>query len=214
MFEEAVAEFQSGRFIEAEEDFKEILEHYPLSPEAIEAQLMLADLYYEKQEYEEAASYYITFATFHPSHARAPYAQFQKGMCHFKEVLSPERDQTATRKAIMALNDLISLYPESLYSDKAATLVDFLRDRLAEREVYVGKFYFKKKKYKAALGRFREVIENYPDTSHVDDSLYYIGESYARLGESELASDAFLALLREYPSSPHATYAKRALGDT
>ena len=209
-FLKGVSSYQGGNFLEAEEALKKVLDDYPLSQYAIDAQIMLADLFYSTQRYEDAAAYYTTFVTYHPSHARAPYALFQKGMSHFKEVLGPDRDQTFTKKALFAFNDLVEAYPGSAYAEKAKELSVFLRKRLAEREFYVGKFYFENKNFKGALWRFGEILKAYPDTGLTDKTLYYIAESYVLLGEVELAKDTFSTLLSEFPGSPFADTAKEA----
>ncbi len=195
----------------AESSFKRLMEEFPLSPYALDAELMLADTYYRVERYEDASSYYTNFVTLHPSHPKAPYALFQKGMSHFKDVLSVDRDQTATRKALFAFEDLVRYYPESPYAEKAKELIRFLRRRLAEREFYVGRFYFKGKNYKGALYRFREILEHYPDVGLTDKTLYYIGESYTRLGEKNLAEEVFSTLIKEFPDSPFAESAKGRL---
>ncbi len=196
--------YQKEMYEEAEKEFKSILEDFPLSPYALEAQIMLGDTYYKLERYEDAASYYTSFVAMHPSHPKAPYALFQKGMCHFKEVLSVDRDQTSTRKALFAFEDLVRAYPDSPYAEKAKELMGFLRERLAESEFYVGRFYYKTGNYKGALYRFREILENYPDAGIIDKTLYYMGKSYSMLGDKELARKTFTRLLNEFPDSPFA----------
>lgn len=196
---------------EAEAEFKGIMEDYPFDAHAADAVLMLADTYYAQDNYGDASAYYTTFYAFHPSHSKAPYALFQKGMSHLKEVLSIDRDQTSTRKALFAFEDLLTNYPESPYSDKARELIVFLKRRLAERELYVGGFYFKVKNYRGALLRFGSVLKDYPSSGLVDRALYYIGESYIMLGEKERARDAFSTLVTEFPKSPFADSAKDRL---
>jgi len=208
LYAEGESLYQKGRYEEAIEKAKGVMEEYPLSQEATNAQLLLADVYYSKGEYEEAASYYTSFVALHPGHPKAPYAQFQKGMSYFRQISTIDRDQTATRRALLAFQDLVSIYPTSLYVDKAKGMVSFLRRRLAEREFYIGYFYFKGKNYKGALARFGDILEKYPDVGLTDKTLYYIGEAYRHLGEKELAREAFSTLVSSYPDSPFSRVAK------
>lgn len=211
LYAEGEALYQKGRYQEAIDVAKGVMEEYPLSQEATHAQLFLADVYYSKGEYEEAAPYYTNFVTLHPGHPKAPYAQFQKGMSYLRQISTIDRDQTATRRALLAFQDLVSAYPTSLYAGKAKDMITFLRGRLAEREFYVGYFYFKGKNYKGALARFGEILKKYPDVGLTDKTLYYIGEAYRHLGEKELAREAFSTLVSSYPDSPFARDAKRYL---
>jgi len=211
LYAKGVSAYNKRLYTEGEEYLRKVLENYPLSPYAIEAQLKLADLYFIQERYEEAQSYYTTFYTFHPSHPSAPYALFQKGMCHLREVETIDRDQTPTRKALFAFQDLITYYPDSIYAEKAGTLISFLKERLAENEFYVGMFYYRKGDYKGALMRFKKILEDYPDTHVVEKTLYYVGEVYTHLEEEELARETFRTLIDRFPESPYVSVAKNRL---
>ncbi|HHL39036.1 MAG TPA: outer membrane protein assembly factor BamD [Deltaproteobacteria bacterium] len=204
LFHRAMVYYQNTKLEHAEKDLKKLMDEYPLSKYALEAQLKLADIYYSVTRYEDANAYYTSFVAIHPSHPKAPYAQFQKGMCRLREVLSVDRDQTSTQKAIFSFEDVIARYPDSPYAGKARSIITFLRRRLAEREFYVGKFYFKDKNYKGALYRFSGILRDYPDAGITDKALYYLGKSYSRLGEEKRAKEVFARLRARFPDSPYA----------
>lgn len=208
LFESAMHDYLEEKFDDSERTFKTLMENYPLSAYAVDAQLLIGDVCFAADRYDEAASYYTNFVAMHPAHPRASYALFQKGMSYFKDVLTIDRDLTATRKALFAFEDLIAGYGGSPYAAKSKELREFLRKRMAQREFYVANFYFKGKNYKAALQRFREILKNYNDAGLSDETLYYVGESYARLGEEALAKDAFSTLVNNFPESPFAVRAK------
>lgn len=211
IYASSVESYLSGRLDESEKGLKAIAEDHPLSRYATDAQLMMGDVSFAKENYEDAASYYTSFVALHPSHPRASYAQFQKGMSHFKDILTLDRDQTSTRKALFAFNDLLVAYPDSPYSPRAKELISFLTNRLAEREFYIAEFYYKKKNFKGALGRLRDILAKYPEAGINDKALFYIGEAYRKLGESELAQETFSTLIANYPASPFALEAKGKL---
>lgn len=185
-----------------------LLNEYPLSEYAKEAQLLLADNYYESEKYDEAASYYATFHVIHPSHSKAPYALFQKAMSHFKQVLSDDRDQSETKKALFSFEDYLNVYPEGFYSARAKKLMVFLNNRLAENEFYIGKFYYKDKNFEGALFRFGEIIRLYPNATVMDKTLYFVGKSYLELGEDDRAKETFENLINTFPESPYAGEAR------
>lgn len=208
VYAEGVTLYQKGKYSEAIERLKMVMEDHPVSAEAQNAELLLADAYFGNEEYEDAAAYYINFVSLHPRHPKAVYAQFQKGMSYFRQISTLDRDQTPTKKALLAFQDLTSSYPSGAYAEKSKDMILFLRKRLAEREFYIAGFYFKNKNYKGALARFSEILKEYPDVGLTDKTLYSIGESYMKLGEKELAKDAFSNLISSYPDSPFAKDAK------
>lgn len=214
LYDSAVAAYIDERYEEAQRVFKTLMEDYPLDGYSLEAQLMLGDVSYAMESFEDASSYYTNFVALHPNNPKAPYALFQKGMSHFKDVLSLDRDQTATRKALFAFEDLIRTYPDSPYAPKSKEMMVFLKDRLAEKEFYIAEFYFKGKNYKGALGRLRDILKDYPEASISDKTLFYIGEAYMRLGEKKLADEAYSALLSNFPGSRFVNGAKSRLKES
>ncbi len=211
LYSAGVTHYQDGQYEDAASCFKGIMEDHPLSSYSVESQLMLADVYYAIGRYDDAASYYTTFATLHPTHHRAPYSFFQKGMSYIKELPTIDRDQTTTRKALFAFEDFLKIYPDSPFSEKAENMVVFLKRRLAESEFYVGKFYYKAKDYRGAIARFGVILKDYTDVGLADKALYYIGKCYSGLGEDELARDAFSTLVTKFPESPFARVASDRL---
>ncbi|MBI1911838.1 MAG: outer membrane protein assembly factor BamD [Deltaproteobacteria bacterium] len=211
LYDTAMTAYYREKFEESEKIFKTLMEEYPLSPYSVEAQLMLGDACYAQEKYDESSSYYTNFVALHPTHQKAAYAMFQKGMSHFRDVLTIDRDQTATKKALFAFQDLVSTYPDSPYFEKSKEFITFLKKRLAEREFYIAYFYYKDKNYKGALSRLRDILKEYPEAGLADKTLFYIGESYSRLGEKRLADDAFTNIITNFPESPFAKNAKSRL---
>ena len=144
---------------------------------------------------------------------RAAYALFQKGMSHFKNILSIDRDQTSTNKALFAFEDLVVSYPDSPYREKADELISFLRKRLAEREFYVANFYYKKSNYDGALARFADLLRTYPDAGLTEKTLYYMGEAYRHMGERDMAEEAYSTLISNFPDSGYTDDARSRLDD-
>lgn len=208
LYEKGMTAYLSERYEESERLFKALMENHPLHPLSVDAQLILGDIAYATEKYDDAGSYYTNFTALHPAHPRASYALFQKGMSHLKDVLTIDRDQTSSKKALFAFEDLMAAYPDSPYVPRAKEFTSFLKRRLADREFYVGQFYFKDKNYKGALARFRDILRNYPETGLNDAVLFYIAESYSKLGENGLARDTYNTLITNYPESPYTRDAK------
>jgi outer membrane protein assembly factor BamD len=138
--------FQKGRYEKAAEIFQKVKDRYPYSSFAIEAELKLADSLYERDVYDEAYDTYDEFERLHPKNENIPYVIYQKGMCHFQQLKTIDRDQSHTLKAKEEFERLIKRFPGDEYANKARKNMRRCLVYLSEYELYVGHFYFKMKK--------------------------------------------------------------------
>jgi outer membrane protein assembly factor BamD len=185
------AEFQDGSFKKAREYFIRLKDEYPLHNLAILAELGIADSFFSDKQYPEAENAYSEFLNMHPINENIPYVLYQMGMCHYKEKGSIDRDQTETIKAQKEFERLITRFPDSKFSAAAGKLLRECKQELAEQEFYVGRFYFRQKKYQAALNRFEMVARNYANIGLDYKIEYYIDETKRKIVEEEkLKKDA------------------------
>jgi outer membrane protein assembly factor BamD len=152
---------------------------------AILAEIGVADSMYSDKEYATAENAYMDFIALHPLNENVPYAIYQLGMCHYNQMESVDRDQTETIAAKKEWERLIARYPESKFSTMAGKMLREVRQKLAEREFYVGNYYFKQKKYQAALVRFEKVASDYANLGLDYKIEYYINETKAKIAEEE-----------------------------
>ena len=185
LYSQASAEFKDGHYKKAQESFIKLKEEYPLHELAILAEIGIANSLYGDKEYAEAENAYGDFVSLHPTNENVPYALYQLGMCHYNEIGDIDRDQTETIKAKKEWEKLVARYPESQYSGKAEKLILECKKKLAEHEFYVGRFYLKQKKYKAALSRFENVARDYANVGLADKIASYINETKIKIAEEE-----------------------------
>lgn len=143
--------------------FRTLKERYPYSRYAILAELKIGDAHFHRKEYPEAIAAYEEFASLHPKNEAVPYVLYQIGACYYEQLMTRDRDQTATREAISSFQRLVKSYPSSAQTNKAKERIKICRELLAENELYVARFYYKSEHYKAALGRFETVLIDYND---------------------------------------------------
>jgi len=185
LYSQASAEFKDGHYKKAQEYFLKLKEEYPLHELAILAEIGIANSLYSDKEYAEAQNAYSDFVSLHPTNENVPYALYQLGMCHYNEIEDIDRDQTETIKAKKEWEKLVARYPESKYSAMAEKLIVECKQKLAEHEFYVGRFYLKQKKYKAALSRFEKVAKDYANAGLDYKIEYYINETKIKIAEEE-----------------------------
>jgi outer membrane protein assembly factor BamD len=201
------AQFQEGerllkkdRYIEAVERFRILKNRYPYSKYAALAALRIGDAHFQEEAYLEAGSAYKIFRELYPKHEEAPYALFRIGEANYNLLPSTtDRDLDAAQSAIDAYSLLIKDHPSSKYVDEAQKKVKELKGRLADKENYVGNFYFKRELYQAAAGRYAFLLEKYPDFGFNREALYRLAYSFERMGEYRKASDILDRLDGEFP---------------
>jgi outer membrane protein assembly factor BamD len=198
-FKDAENKMQKLKYEEARKAYQEIQEKAPDRSYDADIMLRIADTYYGEEKYAEAQVEYQAFINFHPVHRDASYAQYQIGMCSFNEITTIDRDPALTRTSLKEFQALLKKYPKSPYEEEANKHIAVCRDKLAEYELYVGRFYHKKGSYLAAVGRLEKLLKDYPGSAAEKDALYYAGLSYEELGEKAKAISDFESLAAKYP---------------
>lgn len=184
LVQNGVDAFEDGDYRDAQENFQKLKDWYPFSQYVILAELKIADSHYHLEEYDEAVFAYREFIDLHPNNEAVPYALYQIGRCHFKRIDTIDRDQTHTRKALDTFRQLQRQYPESAYAEKAVDPISRCLKSLAGNEFYIGMFYYKSKRYQAALNRFKAVVVEYPDVGIHREALEYIARCESHLAET------------------------------
>ena len=212
LYEKGLALYKKKKYSRALEVFNELKGTFPgEDPYYTWAELKVADCYFFKKEYTEAIGLYEEFKKFHPFHGEIPYVIFQIGLSYFKQMKSKDRDQGATRKALSNFELLIANYPPSVFTEKSREKVKICRERLAENELYIAKFHYKKKKYQGAKARLEAMVKIYPEVDTLDEALFYLGKSHLKLGETDVARGVFTDLVQNYPDSKFSDKAKGEL---
>ena len=166
--------YNAEKYITALKNFEKLKEMYPFSKYAILAELKLADSYYYLKKYDDAIFAYEEFIGLHPKNEAVPYVLYQIGISYFNKTDTPDREQVSAYKALENFKYLALNYPENKYAEKAKKYIDECLQRICEHEFLIGKFYFKTKHYKAAISRFKGIIEKYPDTGFYSKAKMYI----------------------------------------
>ena len=182
---EGVRLYEKKRYRDALEAFEQLKEWYPFSPYVSLAELKRADSLYKIKEYPQAILAYEEFENLHPQNEAVPYVIYQIGRCYFDQMDTVDRDQMATQQAITVFERLVQQHPQSPYAEKANEHIATCRQNLAGHELYVGRHYFKTKRYKGALSRMQTIVKKYPETDAAQEAAQYIDKIMPLLSESE-----------------------------
>jgi outer membrane protein assembly factor BamD len=184
--------------------FTHAFEVEPNSPIGREGLLLAADTYYQEggtTNYIQAEAKYRDFLNRFPTSEQAAYVQFQIGNSLAKRMEKPDRDQTVTRKALQAYQELARLYPTSEYAAQAQEQINLVRNNLAQHEWEVGYFYLRYGLPISAVERFEVILRDYPQYPERDKVMYNLGLAYRKSNKPDEAAKAFDQLRSEFPQS-------------
>ncbi len=177
------------------------------------AELKIAEAYFVSKRYAEAASAYKDFLTQHPNDPREGSIMFRLGLSYYYQILSADRDQTYTENALQTLQQFVARYPDHARVQEAKNLILRCQTRLADHEVYVGRFYLKKEQFKPAIHRLEKVLQNYPDYYYRDEAYFYLLKAYRESGQPQKAQSLLDKLVKEFPSSEMTEEARELMAD-
>lgn len=157
-------EYNRGKYFVAIEFFNKILETHRFTPQAVLAELKVADCSFYLERYTEAYIYYENFEEMHPTNEAIPYVMYQKAMCHYKRIDTIDRDISSAQKAIERFQLLLKAYPNSPYADDAKAKILISREFLANHEYSVAQFYLRTDKEKQAIIRLKYLLAMFPQS--------------------------------------------------
>lgn len=188
---------ESSDFPGAIQRYEAIILRYPFTDFATQAQIESIYARYRSFDPDGAISGAERFLKEYPRHASADYVQYLKGLVNFERGESPfdwlldptKQDLSPARRAFDDFALLIQRYPLSRYAGDARLRMVHLRNRIAEHELHVVRFYVRRGAYVAAAKRAEAVIAEYPGAPATHEALKLLQESYEALGLKAQATD-------------------------
>ena len=210
-FTRANALFEKKDYDKALKIFTEIKAKDASGKVAPLAALRIADCYDKQSEPDSAIEAYRKFLDVYPDHMYASYAQYRIAMIYFSQIQGYDRGFGAAKKALDEFRRLKELYPRNPYRDSVEMHISRCRYIMASYEFMVGNFYYKKKAYQGALGRFEGIVEDYPDFIRMPEVLYLAASSCRALGEGGKAGLYLEQLEKNWPDSIYVAKTKKDL---
>lgn len=193
------------------------------TPLAQQAQLDKAYAHYKAQEPAQALATVERFMRLHPASPAMDYALYLKAIINFNDDLGlfsgitrqdlSERDQKAAKESFDAFKELTTRFPESKYTPDARQRMTYIVNSLAQYEVHVARYYYKRGAYLAAVNRAQATVSEYRDVPALEEALFIIYKSYEAMGLTELRDDARRVLEQSYPQSEFLTKGERSKND-
>ena len=200
-FEEGYTELENGDVLFAAKKFNEAELLYPQSVWAPKAALMAAYAYYSQDYYFDAEYELKRFLKVYPNEKNISYAHYLLGMVYYEKIVDEKKDLEPLILAEDKFKFIVKNYPDTDFALDSTYKLDLIQDYLASKEMYIGIHYMKKKKWIAAINRFKNVVNNYEETSFIDEALHRLVELYYRLGLIEESQKYASLLGYNYQSS-------------
>jgi outer membrane protein assembly factor BamD len=213
--------FEYAQKLEKDERFEESINYYsevknkhPYSRFAIESEMKIANIEYARENFVESETAYKLFREFHPDHAQIDFVILRLGLSVFNQLPSTiDRDLSVALLSLEYFNELLSRYPQSSYVSEAKSNIKKLEKMLADKELYIAEYYFKRSKWQSALGRFEDLMRNHPNKGHDLRALYGATISSYRMKDIDKSKSYFKRLLQDYPNSTELADARKELAD-
>lgn len=215
LFDRAMDAMQKRKYDVARLSLQTLINTYPDSEFVARAKLGIGDSWYAEggsAAYAQAENEYKDFITFFPNMPEAAEAQLKVADIHFKQMEKADRDYTHAKRAEDEYRQVLLQYPDSKLADKARLRLLEVQEVLAEREYRIGRFYYLRGSWAAAIARLKSVTDTYPLYSLADDALYMLGQANEQeidlIRKATIPEVAKAKLVKQYTDGANAAYSK------
>ena len=181
-FRKGYEALQDGDVLFAAKKFNEAELLYPQSIWAPKSSLMAAYAYYSQDYYFDAIIELKRFIKTYPNDKNISYAHFLLGMCFYENIIDEKKDIEPLIKAEDKFNFIVKTYPDTDFALDAKFKLELIKDLMAAKEMYIGRYYIKKEKWIAAINRFKTVVNDYDTTVYIEEALHRLVEIHYKLG--------------------------------
>ena len=200
-YNEAKKSLEGGDVLYAAKKFNEAEILFPQSNWAPKSALMAAYSYYIQDYYGDAVAELLRFKKVYPKHQNLDYANYLLAICYYEQIVDEKKDLQSIILAKKTFGLVIENYPNTEYAIDSEFKIDLINDILASKEIYIGRYYFEKKKWIPAINRFRTVVDEYDTTIYVEEALHRLVEVYYTIGLTSEAQKYAKLLGYNYKSS-------------
>ena len=200
-YQEGVKSLETGDVIYAAKKFNEAETLFPQSEWAPKSALMAAYAYYTQDYYSDTIAELERYIRVYPLSKNLDYVYYLLGISYYEQIVDEKKDLQSIIKAKEYFKIVSKNYPNTNYSLDAEYKIDLVNDTLASKEMYIGRYYFDKKKWIPAINRFRTVIDDYETTIYAQEALHRLVELHYILGLKDEAKKYAKLLGYNYQSS-------------
>ena len=200
-YQEGMNYLDQGDALYAAAKFNDAEILFPQSEWAPKSALMAAYAYYTQDYLKDAVAELERFLIVYPQYKNLDYAYYLLAVSHYEQIVDEMKDLQSIINAKQYFEIVIRDYPKTSYALDSEFKIELINDILAAKEMYVGRYYFKKKKWISAINRFKTVIEDYDTTIYAEEALHRLVEVHYMIGLKDEAKKYAKLLGYNYQSS-------------
>ncbi len=211
LYQEAKTDLENGSYDSAIKNLEKLESRFPFGTYAQQAQMDIPYVYYKQGDQAQALAAIERFIKLHPNHNNLDYIFYLRGLVNFNDQVNffqslahqdmTERDPKAAREAFDAFKALAVRFPDSKYTPDALLRMKYLVNTMAQYDLHVAKYYYRRGAYLAAANRAQSAIKEYPDAPAIEEALFVLYNSYDKMGLIELRDDANRVFIKNFPTS-------------
>ena len=200
-YKEGLESLEEGDVLFAAKKFNEAEILFPQSTWAPKSALMAAYSYYTQDYYLDSIAELERFLRVYPSHKNLDYVYYLLGICYYEQIVDEKKDTQSILLAKENFSQVLKKFPNTDYALDSEFKIDLINDILASKEMYIGRYYFDRKKWIPAINRFKKVADEYDTTIYVEEALHRLVEVHYIIGLNKEAKKYAQILGYNYKSS-------------
>ena len=200
-YEQGMKSLEEGDVLFAAQKFNEAEILFPQSDWAPKSALMAAYSYYVQDYYGDAIAELKRFLRVYPKYKDLDYIYYLLAVSYYEQIVDEKKDLKSIINAKKYFELVIKNYENTEYAIDSNFKLDYINDILASKEMYIGRYYFDKKKWIPAINRFQTVINDYETTIYTEEALHRLVEVHYIIGLNEEAQKYATLLGYNYQSS-------------
>jgi len=200
-YKEGLSALEGGDVLYAAQKFNEAEMLFPQSEFAPKSALMASYSYYVQDYYGDAIAELERFIKIYKNYNDLDYAYYLLAICYFEQIVDEKKDLQSIINSKYYFEIIVRDFPNTEYSMDAEFKLDLIDDILASKEMYLGRYYVEKKKWIAAINRFRTVVDDFDTTIYTEEALHRLVEIHYIIGLEQESKKYAKLLGYNYQSS-------------
>lgn len=211
IYQAGIESYMKKDYKKASVYFETVYNDIYMTERADTALFYLAKSRYNQKHYDVSAEYFDQYRRNFGLRAFSEEAEYLLPMSYYHLSRPIERDQGETNKAMIAFNEYLNRYPNSIKAEDVKLIQEELQLKLYEKAFLNASLYYKLEEYPAAVAALRNLLKDSPETPYREETMYLISKSWYNYAKNSVPQrkldrymrmiDSYYNFVSEYPES-------------